>query len=234
MAAAVVADAHQLAGGTFENRIGRVGVGPFDEHSLADGRAGWLNRRSHRVAGSVETGKMRIVRQRRTGELGVFQMNRVELSVAHVIGIEREADKAVGETGIGGKLVKQAGAAVAAVEIEIGSEFSGRLIEYVQRTVEVIDEPAILRAARLLANEVDAREQTHHLAFAVHRAGHRHGGIVAQVKRDLAGRTGAQTAREGQNEGREPHYDFGPSAITKYSARSGPGFASPCRSFELT
>src|SRR5580692_10798345 len=152
-------------------------------------------------------------------------MNGVELAIARVIGIEREADEAVGETVIRRHLVKQAWRAVVAVEIQVCSEFSRRFIEDVERAVEVVDEPATSGAAGLFANEVDTREQAHHLAFAVDCAGHRHGGVVAEVERDFPRRCGAQEACEDKKS--ESHHDFGPSAITKYSARSGPGFAKP-------
>ncbi len=55
-------------------------------------------------------------------------MNRVELAVVRVVGIESEADEAVRKTVVGRELVEQSRVAAAPVEIEVRRELSGLAI----------------------------------------------------------------------------------------------------------
>ena len=148
----------QLARRAFERRVGDVAIGPLDDHGFArdaearrDGRHG---RRRRRVAGQIEAGHDAGLRLGGRVDRRVFHVDRVEDAVARVVGIEDDVDQPGGEVALEGQLREQAGTPVGAVEIEIGRERLGLLVEDVERPVQVVDEEA--PAARLVAQEVDA------------------------------------------------------------------------------
>ena len=85
-------------------------------------------------------------------------MDRVEDAVARVVGVEDEVDEAGREVALEGQLLEQAGPAGETVEIEIGRELLGLLVEDVERPVEVVHEEAA--AARFLPQEIHPRQQT--------------------------------------------------------------------------
>ena len=133
-------------------------VGPLDDHGFArDAEAGRdrrHGRRRRRVAGQVEAGHDAGLRLGGRVDRRVFHVDRVEDAVARVVGIEDDVDEPGGEVALEGQLREQAGTPVGAVEIEIGRERPGLLVEDVERPVQVVDEEAA--AARLVAQEVDA------------------------------------------------------------------------------
>ena len=62
---------------------------------------------------------MRVVGHVRHREVGIFHVNRVELAVAAVVGIEVKTVEAIAVSGGDEKTVKQPGPRVAAVEVQV-------------------------------------------------------------------------------------------------------------------
>ena len=129
MAARVEPHAENLAPRTFERVVRRVGVGPLDQHALMHHRARRRNRRRHGVAGRLHCWKHRGLRNARRLDAGVFHVRRVELAVRRVLGIEVEPVEAVAIPAEGEELLEQAAVLAEAVEIEIGREGFGLLVE---------------------------------------------------------------------------------------------------------
>ena len=167
----------------FERRVRDVRVGPLDEDAFALDLA-WRRDRGRRlIAADVQARNVRRIRQRRPGERRLLDVNGVELAVSSIVRIELHADEAVRVADLVGELVEDAVVLLTAVEIEIGRELLRRLVEDVERPVEIVDEEA-RRAARFLAQRVDAREHPVGLPLAVEQPGDRHCHVVFELQRD--------------------------------------------------
>ena len=176
--------AQQLAGRSFERRIGRVRIGPLDQHSLVLERARRFDRFRRRVAGDLERGETRIVGKVGAGERGILHVNGVEPAVAGVVRVQVEAVQPVSEPDLRPQLAEDAAHAFVAVEVEIDRELPGVLVQDVQRSVEVADEEA-LRTTDLFAQRVDSREQLLVRYFAIDQSGHRQDQEVPELQRRL-------------------------------------------------
>ena len=111
-------------------------------------------------------------------------MRRIELAVPRVVRIQIKAIQAVAVAGLHHQPVKEAGLALGAVEIEIDDELPGRLVEDVQRPVEIADEQAA-RAAGLFTQGVHPRQQHLVRCLAADRSGDRHDDEVLDLERYL-------------------------------------------------
>ena len=179
--AGVELDTQQFACGSLERAVGDVGIGPFDEHAIAQDLAGRRDGLRRLVAAHVEAGRARGVGRRRRIDRRVFDVHRVEPAVLPVIRIELHAHEAVGIAGLVREAVEQSGATFAAVEIEIDRELLRRFVEDVQRAVEIVNEEPV-RAAGLLAQSVRARQHPVRLAFAVELSRDRQFQIVLHLE----------------------------------------------------
>ena len=157
MDARVELDAHQLAGGALERRVADVGVGPFDQHAVAQDVAGRCDGLRRLVAAHVETGRARRVGRCRRVDRWVFDVHRVEPAVPAVVRVELDADEAVGVAGLEREAMEESGVTLAAVEVEIDRELLRSFVEDVERSVQIVDEQSI-RAAGFLAQCIDARQ----------------------------------------------------------------------------
>jgi hypothetical protein len=203
MNARVELHAHQLARGTFERRVRRLRIGPLDQDAFALNRTRRRDRGRCRIPADIQSGNVRIVRQVRTRQRRILHVDRVELAVSRVVRIELNADESTREAGFECELVEEARVSVAAVEVEIGRQCPAGFVEDVQRPVQVVHEQPI-RAARLLAQRVDAREHSVGLALAVDEAGHRHRDEVFDRQRDLRRSAGRPEGRQGHGKGDNP------------------------------
>ena len=194
MDARVEGDAKQFARGAFERRVRAVRVGPFDQHALALGRPRRRDRRCRRVTVHAQAVHARVVWRVRAPERRIFDVDRVEAPVARVLGIELQADEAAGISGVERQLVEDPRVPLAAVEIEIHGELLGRLVEDVQRPVQIVDEEAAA-AARFFAQRIDPREHPVGLALAVEDAGDRHRDEIGEPQRH-ARRVGRMQRRQ--------------------------------------
>jgi hypothetical protein len=128
---AVHTKAHQFARGAFEGGVGGVGVGPFDEDGLARTRSGRRDRFRWLVV-SVQAWKVGIVGTLLAAGFLILEMDRIKPAVVDIVRIEGKGDEAVGEATLRREPAKQTRLAVAPVEIEIGGELSGLLVEDVE------------------------------------------------------------------------------------------------------
>ena len=113
---AVHLDAHEFAGGAFKGGVRGVRVGPFEE----DGVTEFAPRRGDERRGGpggLDAWEVGDDGLGRTVGFRIFQMDGVEAPVVGVVGVEGEADEAVGETALGGEAAEEPGLAVAAIEI---------------------------------------------------------------------------------------------------------------------
>ena len=108
------------------------------------------------ICGEIETGDGAGLRFRSCDRRRVFGVNRVEDAVARVVRIEHDVDQAHGEVALEREPLVQPGTPAEAIEVQVRRELLCRLVEDVERAVEVVEEEA--PAARLLAHEVDPRE----------------------------------------------------------------------------
>src|SRR5439155_27335893 len=97
--------------------------------------------------------------------------------------------EAAGETDVEREHVKEPLAPVAAVEVEVCGEFLCRLVEDIERAVQIVDEETI-RASGFLAQGVLAREHAVGLSLAFELAGDRHRDVVLQLERQVRRRGG--------------------------------------------
>ena len=109
MDARVELDAHQLAGGSLERRVADVGIGPFDQHAVAQDLAGRGDGLRRLVAAHVETGRARRVWRRRRVDRRVFDVHGVEAAVPPVVRVELDADETVGVAGFVREAVEESG-----------------------------------------------------------------------------------------------------------------------------
>ena len=182
---------HQLAGRALERAVRRIPIRPLDQHDFAldpsvDGGRRDCRRRG--VAGQVETSDDAGLRRGGRVSCRVLHVKRVEHAVLRVVGIEDEVGETGGEVALEGELREQARPSAAAVEIQVGREGLRLLVEDVERPVEIVDEEAA--AARLVAQEVDARELRARVVVRV-VGGDRQRGIVLQLQRQPRRRAAA-------------------------------------------
>ena len=194
MDAAVERNPQQLSRGAFERRVGDVRVRPLDEHAFVIDVARRRSRRRRGVPCDHETGNARVVRNERAGLGRILDMNRVELPVVRIVGIEFEADEPARQPVLDRQLVEQSGTVAPAVEVEIGRKLLRVPVEDVERTVQVVDEEAV-RRGRLLPQEVDARQRAGVVAQSVGCAGDRQRRIVGDLQRQLRGSLGVGVFR---------------------------------------
>src|SRR5207253_1379718 len=109
----------------------------------------------------------------------VLHVDRVEDAVLRVVRIEDDVDQAGGEVALEGEALEQAGPSTDAVEIKVGAEAPGLLVEDVERSVQIVDEEAA--AARLVAEEVHARQLAARV-LAAGLTGDRHLDVVGEVQ----------------------------------------------------
>ena len=196
--------AHQLARRAFERRIRRTRVGPFDEHPFALDRSRRRNGRRRRVPREVQRRQVRVVGDARAGQRRILDMDRVELPVRAVVGIELNAVQAVRVADFVGELAEQTAMALAAVEVEIDGELRRRFVENVERSIEIVHEES-RRAAGLLAERVDAREHAVGLSFAVQLSGDRHLDVVGDIDRHRRIGGGQQARGQHDRHARRSH-----------------------------
>src|SRR5215471_16644771 len=98
-------------------------------------------------------------------------MDCVELSVVGVIGIKRKIDEPIAPAGLVGQLMKNAFAAFPPIEIQVGGEFPGSLVEDVKRPVQIVHEKPPSSAPGLLPQKVHPRQQAVQLRLPVPKTG---------------------------------------------------------------
>ena len=204
MAAGVELNSQQFACCTFERGVGRIRVRPLDEHALVLQRTGRSNRVRRLVTGDVQCRKPRVVWQIRAGQGRIFDVDCVEPAVARIVGIEIEAVQAVPVSLRDRQLVEDAGLPRVAVEIEVHRKLLRRLVEHIERSVQIADEES-LGAADLFAQRVHAREQKVVGSFSVDEAGHRRFDVVLDVERHLCRRRRRATDGRGDDQPRDVH-----------------------------
>src|SRR5262249_52984369 len=112
-------------------------------------------------------------------------MNRVELAVTGIVGVKDEVDKPVGKTGFVCQLMEYAGVPIPAIQIQVGCESPGSLIEDVKRPVQLVHKKTALPAGRLLAQEIYSRKKAGYLPFAIRIARDRQSRVVPDFQNDL-------------------------------------------------
>ena len=78
-------------------------------------------------------GKFLLSGRLEAGSAGVFQVDRVELAVVGVVGVELKADESARQQVVDGQPVKDSRLALEPVEVQIGGELLRFLVEDVQR-----------------------------------------------------------------------------------------------------
>src|SRR5205823_15051873 len=124
----------------FERRVRRVRIGPLDQHSLVLKRTGRLDGGGRGVSGYVQTRNARVARKVRPWERRILDVGRVEPAVVRVVRIEIEPVETAAVALGNRQLVEDPVPAFIAVEVEIDAQFLRRLVENVQRSIEIADE----------------------------------------------------------------------------------------------
>ena len=187
----------QFPRGALEGRVRDVAIDPFDDHGFAIESAVRLCGRRDGgrgpVGGEIEAGHCAGLRLRGSVRRRVLGVNRVEDAVARVVRIEDHVDQAHREVALEREPLVHARTPLEAVEVQVRRELLCRLVEDVERAVEVVEEEA--PAARLLAHEVDPCE----LGAGVVARGlrsDRHPHVLGEFQRRPDGRCGLGGGRD--------------------------------------
>ncbi len=201
MAAGIELHPKELAGCPFKCVVGRIGVGPLDQHAFVEDRVRCCDRRRGGIAAQVQSGDAPVGWRIGNRQAGILHVHGVELAVAAIVRVEVEAVQPVSVARRDEEPREDARVAVAAVKIQICRELFRRFIKDVERPVQVGNEKPI-RASRLLADRVHPGQQHFVGALTLRHARHGHGDVIlqfdGQLRRGIGGpKSGEQRQREG-------------------------------------